>query len=201
MGYLLGLNEYLNESYNLSIFDHMLSSKQTWELYLHNHRVIKAQVTENLIYDLKIKIDGKREETLPKVDIKLICSNEQSESLKSLLKKDKKVKNLKLGPIISPKNRYHIKNKSLFPLMKERKVVFFTLLEGEIIRGLITGFTRYEITVDLKGAIPVTILRHSVYDLRDKKNRCFLKSFQEEHKDWEKSELFMPSPQKNPKAE
>ena len=84
-----------------------------------------------------------------------------------------------------------IKNKSLFPLIKERRVIFFTLIEGEIVKGLVTGFTRYEITVSLKGGTPVYILRHSVYDLRDKKGRCFLKSFQETHRDWEKSDLFV----------
>jgi hypothetical protein len=45
--------------------------------------------------------------------------------------------------------------------------------------------------VSLKGGFPVTILRHSIYDLRNKKGRCFLKSFQEEHRDWEKSHLFV----------
>jgi len=45
--------------------------------------------------------------------------------------------------------------------------------------------------VSLKGEIPVTILRHSIYDLKNKKGRCFLKSFQEEHRDWEKSRLFV----------
>ena len=75
--------------------------------------------------------------------------------------------------------------------MKDKEVVFFTLLEGEIIRGLITGFSRYEITMSLKNGNPVTILRHSIYDLRNKKGRCFLKKFQEEHRDWEKSPLFV----------
>ena len=75
--------------------------------------------------------------------------------------------------------------------MKEKKVVFMTLLEGEIVRGIIAGFSRYEITVHLKGGTAITVLRHSIYDLRDKKGRCFLKSFQDTHKDWEKSELFV----------
>jgi len=75
--------------------------------------------------------------------------------------------------------------------MKDQEVVFFTLLEGELIRGIITGFNRHEITVSLKGGIPVAILRHSIYDLRNKKGRCFLKSFQEEHRDWERSHLFV----------
>ena len=194
MGYLLGLREYLNDFYSTSIFDQAIASKKLWNLHVHDHSLIKAQITQDLKYDLHIKIDGKIEKVLPKISIKLVYPDSQSEPVKPLLKKDNKVKKLAMEPIMAPKDRYHIKNKTLFPLMKERTVVFFTLLEGEIIRGLIVGFCRYEITVDLKGAIPITILRHSIYDMRDKKGRCFLKSSQKNHRNWEKSELFVSSP-------
>ena len=194
MGYLLGLKEYLNDSYTTSIFDQAIATRNLWNLHVHDHSLIKAQITQDLKYDLGIKIDGKEEKILPKVSIKLVYPDSQSDAVTPLLKKNNKVENLAMEPVMSPKDRYHIKNKTLFPLMKERQVVFFTLIEGEVIRGLIVGFSRYEVTVDLKGAIPVTILRHSIYDLRDKKGRCFLKSSQENCRDWEKSELFVSSP-------
>lgn len=193
MGYLSGLQDYLDEAYHISIFDQALDSEQPWKLHIHNHRIIEVKVTENLRYDLKVNVEGKVDEVLPKTDIKLIYSDNLDETAIPLLKTDKKIKDLELEPITSPKNRYHIKNKSLFPLMKEKIVLFFTLLEGEIIKGIIGSFSRYEITVNMKGGIPVTILRHSIYDLRDKKGRCFLKSFQETHRDWEKSPLFISS--------
>lgn len=194
MGYLLGLQEYLKVNYHNSIFDQALASKQPWELHLHKHLIIRAPITENLTYDFKIKTEASGDQTLPKTDLKLLYPADLSESVRPLLKTDHKVKSLDLEPIISPEKRYHIKNKSLFPLIRQGQVLFFTLLEGEIIRGVVTGFSRYEITVNLKGGVPVTILRHSVYDLRDKKGRCFLKSFQEDHRDWEKSPLFVSSP-------
>ena len=193
MGYLSGLQDYLDEAYHISIFDQALDSEQPWKLHIHNHRIIEVKVAENLRYDLKVNVEGKVDEVLPKTDIKLIYSENLDETAIPLLKTDKKIKDLELEPITSPKNRYHIKNKSLFPLMKEKIVLFFTLLEGEIIKGIIGSFSRYEITVNMKGGIPVTILRHSIYDLRDKKGRCFLKSFQETHRDWEKSPLFISS--------
>lgn len=191
MGYLLGLKEYLDEAYNSSIFDQALDCKQPWEFHLHVYRVARATILENLTYDLKVNIKGRGEEVLPKIQIKFLCQADVAESVRPLIKIDEKIKALGLGPILSPARRFFIKNKSLFPLMKEKQVVFFTLLEGEIIRGVITGFSRYEITVKLKGGVPVTILRHSIYDLRDKKGRSFLKSFQEKHKDWEKSDIFI----------
>jgi len=194
MGHLSGLKEYLDESYNISIFDQALSSNQLWELHLHNHRTTKAKITKNSRYDLNVKIDGEGDEELPKTNVKLIYPEDLAGSVAPLLKTDKKVRDLGLETIISPKKRYHIKNKSLFPLMKEKNVLFFTLLEGEIVKGIVEGFSRYEITVNLKGGVQVTILRHSIYDLRDKKGRCFLKSFQETRRDWEKSPLFVSSP-------
>ena len=193
MGYLSGLREYLDEAYHISVFDQALASKQPWEFHIHNHRIIKARIIENLKYDVKVSVDGADDEVLSKTDIKLIYSEDLAESIKPMLKIDKKVRDLILEPIIPPKKRHHIKNKSLFPLMKEKIVLFFTLLEGEIVRGVVAGFSRYEITVNLKGGIPVTILRHSIYDLRDKKGRSYLKSFQEIHRDWEKSPLFVSS--------
>jgi hypothetical protein len=60
--------------------------------------------------------------------------------------------------------------------MQQREVLFFTLLEGEVIRGLVLAFSRYDLTIGLKGGIPIAVLRHSVLDVRDNKGRCYLKS-------------------------
>jgi hypothetical protein len=192
MGYLSGLQEYLDEHYGQSAFDQVLNSKKPWEFHVHGCRILRARVLENLKYDVRVQIEEEQgQQVLPKVQIKCLYPGDFAKSIRESIKKEAKVKALGLEPIFSPHKRYFVKNKSLFPLMKEKDVVFFTLLEGEIIRGIIAGFTRYDITVHLKGGKPVTILRHSIYDLRNKKGRCFLKSFQEEHRDWEKSSLFV----------
>ena len=191
MGYLTGLEEYLEGSYNKSIFEQVVYSREPWEYHLHGHRSIRARALENLTYELKVHTEAQQEQVLSKVEIKLLYPAHLDESVRPLIKMDKEVQKLELSPILSPRQRYFVKNKSLFPLMKDREVVFFTLIEGEIIRGIITDFSRYEITVSLKGESPITILRHSIYDLRSKKGRCFLKSFQEDHRDWEKCSLFV----------
>ena len=133
MGYLSGLQEYLDKGYNLSIFDQALVSHQPWQMHIHGHRMISVNILENLKYDLKVTIEGTGDEILPKTQVKLLYPKDQAGAVTPLVKTDNKVKDLGLDPIISPRNRYHIKNKSLFPLMKEKSVVFFTLLEGEII--------------------------------------------------------------------
>lgn len=191
MGYLTGLKEYLDEFYDKSIFDQVLASKKPFEFHLHGYRFIRAEILENLTYDMKLAIEDQGQEEIPKIQVKLLYPADLADSVRPLIKIDEKIKSLAMEPILSPHRRHFVKNKSLFPLMKEKQVVFLTLLEGEIIRGIIAGFSRYDITVNLKGSIPVTVLRHSIYDLKDKKGRCFLKSFQEKHRDWERSDLYV----------
>ena len=82
--------------------------------------------------------------------------------------------------------------------MKERTALFFTLLEGEVLKGIIAAFNRYEITAHMKGGLPLTILRHSIHDIRDKKGRCYLKNIQEKSEDWKKSGLYVSTGVRGP---
>ncbi len=193
MGHLQGLKEYLDEKYHLSIFEKALNSQEPWDLHLHNHIIISTGIVGDKRYDLEIEDDNTVENLLPKTNVKLLYPTALRDAVRPLIKTEKRVKDLKLEPMLSPRGRYHIKNKSLFPLMHEKRVIFFTLLEGEIIRGIIAEFSRYDITVKLKGGLPVTILRRAVYDLSNKEGRCFLKTFQEIKRDWEKSSLYVSS--------
>lgn len=197
MGYLKGLQEYLNKNYALSCFDLFVESGQNLAFHLHDQKVLRAKILENLTYDLRCETEGGKEEILQKVHVKMLYSLDLSDRVQPLIKTDKKVKDLALAPIFSPRRRYFIKNKSLFTLMMEKEVLFFTLLEGEVLKGIIADFNRYEITLHLKGGLPVTVLRHSLYDVRNKKGRCYMKSRQEELRDWEKSPLFVSETEAN----
>ncbi len=192
MEYLAGFSEYRKTNLKNSIFNTLKASNETWAFHLHGQVSYLARVVENGIYDVTLDIDGQGEEVVDKIAIKFLYPAEVQEKISKLIKKkEKKVEKLKLEPIPKLCDRHFIKNKTLYPLMKEREVVFFTLLEGDLIRGLVLDFTMYDITVGLKGGIPVTLLRHSIYDVRNKAGRCFLKSFQQEAQDWKKSELFI----------
>jgi hypothetical protein len=191
VGYLSGLTDYLNENYEVSVFDKIMTSGKPWQIHLHGGRTVRAVLLENRKWDMTMDIDGQGKEDLQKIQVKWLYPADVRDTIRSLVKTDRKVEGLKLEPIFSPHKRYFIKNKSLFPLMRTKEVVFLTLIEGEVIRGIITAFSRFDMTLGLKGGVPVTILRHSVYDLRNKAGRCFLKSFQEEHRDWEKSPLYI----------
>lgn len=191
MGYLQGLDEYLAEKYEISVFDTAMASGKPWALHLHGRRVLVGVVLENRKWDITLDVAGEGKEELQKIQVNYLYPAELRESVKSLIKADKKVQFMNLEPILAPGKRYFVKNKTLFPLMKEKEVLLFTLLDGEVLRGLVTDFSRYEITLSMKGGVLMTLLRHSIYDARNKKGRSFLKSFQDAHRDWEKSPLYI----------
>lgn len=193
MGHLQGLREYLKVVYHNSVFDQALTSQQLWEMRLHGQRLVQARVVENRTYEIVIDVAGQGREELPKLQVKCLYPAEIAPSIGKMIKFDKNVQALGLEPILAPAERYNVKNKTLFPMMQGREVVFCTLLEGELIRGLIAEFTRYDLTIHAKGGMPIVVLRHSIYDFRNKQGRCLLKSFQDEHKDWEKSPVFVAS--------
>lgn len=190
MAELKGLRDYLDASYDDSVFDTIASSKKNWSFHLHEQTVITGKMLENQQYDIRIRWDEK-ETWVRKIEVKLAYPHHMAEHILPLIKKkDKKVAKKKLAPVIEVKNRHFIKNKTLYPLMMEKAVVYFTLLEGEIIRGIITGFSRFDITMGLKGGVPLTFFRHSIFDARNKKGRCLLKATQQVSRDWKKSALF-----------
>ena len=168
MGHIEGLRDYLRTEYKLSVFDEAQEKQTLWTMHLHGQRVVQAKVAENKQYELVIDIDGQGPEEIHKLQVKCLYPADHTETFAKMVKVDKKIQALGLEPIYAPAERYNVKNKTLFPLMKERQVVFCTLMEGELIRGIVAEFSRYDLVIHARGGLPVTILRHSVYDLRNK---------------------------------
>ncbi len=192
MGYLAGFDEYLAKNYDLSIFDTLSQSTQTYNFHIHGKHIYTGNVIKNDKYDVEVLWQGQKEKQIvPKIQIKFLYAADLGNKVVDLIRINEKVKAATLQPIYSPSKRRHIKNKTLYPLMIERRVLFFTLLEGEVLKGIVRNFNRYEITLHMKGGLPVVILRHSIFDVRDKRGRCFLKSYQEKYRDWEKSPLYI----------
>ena len=109
MGHLLGLQEYLDERYNISIFEQVIASGEPLELHLHGYRTITATISENRTYEVTVEIMGQGKEALHKTQIKFLYPAELGESVKPLIKTDEKVKALALEPILSAQKRYYVK--------------------------------------------------------------------------------------------
>lgn len=192
MNYLSGFSEYRRENQHKSIFKTAMASDMDLRIHLHGKPPVTGRIVGSDVYEVTIDCPETGQFIIKKIFVKFLYPVDQNENIVKLIKKkDKKVKKLNLMPVENYRERHFIKNKTLYPLMKEREVVFFTLLEGDIIRGLIQDFSRYDITVALKGGVPLTFLRHGIYDVRNKAGRCLLKSFQQEAQDWKKSDLYV----------
>jgi sRNA-binding regulator protein Hfq len=194
-GQLAGLKEYLAENDARSVLDDAGASGALWNFHIHPGRVVSARLTGVETYDVAVTPEDGEAESLRKHDIHFLYPAEQAAAVAKLVKSDSAVADLKLEPTAFHRARQFVKNKTLFPLMQERTVVFITLRDGSILRGLFTGFSRYDIHVSMKGGVAVTLLRHSLHDIRDKEGRCYLKSVQQQRKDWKKSSVFVTAPE------
>jgi len=191
MAFLAGLNDYLLKNYRHSTFEEACSSGFPYCLHLHGQRILQGSIAENGTYDIVVTAtDGERVE-LPKISVKMLYPAERADNVQGLIRKDDAAQPEACEPILPAKPRHHIKNKTLFPLMREQQTLLVTLLEGEILEGVIQSFARYEITLALKDGEQVVVLRHAILDMRNTEGRCFLKSSQQTLRDWTASELYI----------
>ncbi|RME05724.1 MAG: hypothetical protein D6812_02645 [Deltaproteobacteria bacterium] len=169
---LEALAAYKKEHDVNSELDRAFLEKQPIKIGIYGHEILEGIIEEMAPYELVFRDIQDRRHEIQKIRIKFFCDAKvDTKSLEKLIKPDEEVRALGLGPIVAPKLRNHIKNKVLFPLMQNREVIFFTTLEGDVIRGIVEGFSRYEIRVRMKGGIPVILLRHAIYDARDKSGK------------------------------
>src|ERR671934_34198 len=106
MGQLVGLQAYLDVAAGRSVFDQALASRTLWTLHLHGQRLVQATIVENRTYDLKVDIAEEGRIDLPKIQVKCLYPAELSAVLRPLIKVDKKVAALGLGPIFAPTQRH-----------------------------------------------------------------------------------------------
>lgn len=167
------LEKYLKEHGGDSFFEKECGSGAAWCLFLHDKKKLTCTIVRNEKFECDVADPQGAEQRIHKVRVKFACPAAFVEEVERQLKLDEAVAARKEGPHFLPKYRHPIEDRVLFDLMNRREVLFFTMLEGEVLRGIILGFSRYEIRLGMKGNVPVVILRHGVYDLRDKRGRNY----------------------------
>lgn len=172
---LAGLPEYLKEHEKDSVFEREAGKESSWSLFLHGNQRRKGRIRKNHTYEFDLLTEQGSVEQIHKVNVKMLCEASKEEEVLQRLKTNEALRSTPEGPHFGPRYRHHIKNKTLFPLMNRKEVLFFSTLEGEVLRGVITGFSRFEINLSLKGGVPVVLLRHAVFDVVDKKGRSYKK--------------------------
>jgi sRNA-binding regulator protein Hfq len=191
MAFLAGLNDYLLKNYRHSTFEEVAATGAPCCLHLHGHTTLQGTLAENSAYDIVvIAKDGARYE-LPKTRVKMLYPAEFAQAVQAQLTVDADAQARQLQPIVTVKQRYFVKNKTIYTLMRSQEELLITLLEGEVLKGLIHSFSRYEMSLVLKDGTLVAVLRHAILDIRDTSGRCYLKSSQQILRDWIRSELYI----------
>jgi len=172
---LEGLKEYLREHQMESVFEKACGKAGAWTVFLHDRRRLTGTITGNETYEFDLSTPEGSLEKIHKVKVNFLC---EEIHLAEVLKQMKTVDNppeKPEGPHFAPGYRHHVKNKTLYPLMNRKEVLYVTMLGGEVLRGIVQGFSRFEIYLSMKRGVPVVLLRHAVLDVRDKKDRSYLK--------------------------
>ena len=172
---LAGLEDYLAAHQRDSIFAREAGRDTSWCLFLHGDQRRKGKILGDETYEIGFVTQEGGAEKIHKVNVKMLCEAANEGEVLGRLKTNEALKEAPEGPHFGPRYRHHIKNKTLYPLMNRREVLFFTTLEGEVLRGVVTGFSRFEINLSMKGGVSVVLLRHAVFDVRDKKGRSYTK--------------------------
>jgi sRNA-binding regulator protein Hfq len=172
---LAGLPDYLKARQKESVFEREAGKGTSWCLFLHGDQRKRGKIRKDQTYEIDLETEEGEVEQIHKVKVKMLCEAGKEEEVLGRLGTNEVLKGAPEGPHFGPRYRHHIKNKTLFPLMNRKEVLFFSTLEGEVLRGIVTGFSRFEIILSMKGGVSVVLLRHAVFDVRDKKGRSFSK--------------------------
>ena len=172
---MAGLQDYLKAHQQESVFAREAARGTSWCLFLHGDVRKKGRIQKDEKYEIDFVTEENLVEKIHKVNVKVVCEASLEEEVLGRMRRNEALKKAPEGPHFGPRYRHHIKNKTLYPLMNRKEVLFFTTLEGDVLRGVVTGFSRFEILLSMKGGVLVVLLRHALLDVRDKKGRSYTK--------------------------
>ena len=134
-------------------------------LALHDGTTLKGSVSEVEAY--QITFAPNNGEPTPVHKLKLLYSYPPSawKAVKKGIRIDKKQGRGTEGPAVRPQDRYSCSDRRLFGYLDRGVELSVVLLSGEILRGQLTWFGRYEFGFKLRTDVELTVFRHALKDL------------------------------------
>jgi sRNA-binding regulator protein Hfq len=135
-------------------------------LVLHDGRTLKGTVKKLELYQFEFEEDGRPPETIHKLMVMYAYAPGEWKGVKKGIKhdKDKKPAGPEVAPAPRPQDRYSCSDKRLFQYLDRRTEIAVTLLDGDVLRGTITWFGRYEFGLKLRTDAEITVFRHALKD-------------------------------------
>ncbi|MCA9573199.1 MAG: hypothetical protein KC656_35430 [Myxococcales bacterium] len=104
--------------------------------------------------------EGERE--LHKLAIHYAHDPADWKSIKKAMRRDKAVADQKLQPVTLPQDRYGCSDKRLFNYVDTGVDVTVCMLSGELVKGRVLWFSRYEFTLQVRGGAEIGVFRHAL---------------------------------------
>ena len=151
------------EGYGRLYIDKQIRRRTPMVFVLYDETV-RGIIMRRMPYNLDLLVNGERRR-INKLDIKYCYKQAHEPKILPYIEVDESVKALNLGPEMDPSKRYQIDDKVLFQCYKERRPIILTLRGGEVIKGVIDWFSKYEIKIELPSKKSVICFRHAAYSL------------------------------------
>jgi sRNA-binding regulator protein Hfq len=105
-------------------------------------------------------------EEFHKLQAKYAHASSDWKRVRKAFRVDKAVKALGKQPAKRPQERYSCSDKRLFSYCDRGHGVTATLTDGDMVRGVVLWFSRYEFGLEVKGGVEITVFRHALHDIR-----------------------------------
>ena len=157
------MEQHRKANMNRSCLDEAQASGESLVFWLHGQRRVTAKVVSAEAYQVVVHEDGQAEpEEVHKLQFKFAYAASDWKRVRKVLKKDKALTKEPKAPIERPQDRYTCSDKRLFRYVDAGTTVDVLLLEGELLRGQVAWFGRYELGLKIKGDVHITVFRHAL---------------------------------------
>ena len=158
------LKAYLTEHRERSILTELEAASGDALVAVHGQTLLRGVITEVTPYEVGLSVDGAPAELTPKLQIKYAALGSDAGALASSI-----VAAPDAGPadpIPAPQDRYHLADRHLMSWMESGSALRLRTLEGDLIRGSVEWFSRWEIGLLTRDAgLRVGVFRHAIAHL------------------------------------
>lgn len=117
-------------------------------------------------YTLLLRQDDATAKELHKLQLQYLHGADDWKLVRKGIKKDKAIAALAILPAERPQDRYTCSDKRLFRYLDAHMMVQATLIDGQVLKGEPTWFSRYEIGLRVGGA-SLVLFRHALHELAE----------------------------------
>lgn len=125
---------------------------------------LQGTIAEIVRYDFYLDTGAVRLVRWKKLKTKLLSRAADEEVIKTLMKMNHEVAEMRLDPVRSIAERYVVPDHLLEQYQKDQSIIQATMRGGEMIQGSINWYDQYHIHVNLGGDTSLLLFRHALYN-------------------------------------